>query len=127
MAHLKSYTEKGLTVFADYESEKGEAVENNPHTALLFFWPPLHKQVRIEGKAHKLAEGSLHSDQQMSQAGDGVCWQSSTVVVPPHWGGYLVVPSAFEFWQGQSTRLHDRIAFFKEEGVDIWTVKRLAP
>ena len=130
MVLMKSYAEKGITFFADYESRKGKELEENPHTALLFFWPPLHRQVRIEGKVQKLTEeelaGRFHSRLQTNQTGI-VSWQSATVLNRPHWGGYLVVPSVFEFWQGQSTRLHDRIAFFKEEGAGVWTVKRLAP
>ena len=85
MVHMKSYTEKGLTIFADYKSEKGKELAENPHTALLFFWPPLHKQVRIEGKVQKLSEESFHSCPQMSQNGGAVnvSWQSTTVGTSP--------------------------------------------
>ena len=151
---MKSYTEKGFIFFSNYKSRKGKELAENPHAALLFYWPALHRQVRIEGGVQRLTEEKsaryFHSRPHMSQISATVSQQSAviasreeleaehsemlqkypdesvTIPKPPHWGGYVVEPSVFEFWEGQSAGLHDRTTFFKEKGADVWTVKREA-
>lgn len=152
MVLMKSYSERGFTFFTNYRSRKGRELEENPNAALLFYWPPLHQQVRIEGTVQMLPEEEsteyFHSRPRESQISAVVSPQSEQIPNrgvleakhwelvekddlpiprPQNWGGYLLIPTLFEFWQGQSNRLHDRIVFMKDEGSETWTLKRLAP
>lgn len=147
---LKEVNETGFVFFSNYHSTKGMALENCPFVALTFFWPELERQIRIEGNAQKLPENQsddyFHSRPHTSQLGAWASEQSSViknknillaraamfaakyplhVPRPPHWGGYLVIPHAIEFWQGRPSRLHDRIRyhFFNHS----WSIERLAP
>ena len=153
---MKRYTEKGFTFFSNYNSRKGKELAESPHIALLFYWPPLHRQVRIEGRAHQITEEEsaryFHSRPHMSQISACVSQQSAviasreeleaehsemlrrypdesvTIPKPPHWGGYRVEPSWFEFCEGQSTGLQQqRTTFFKQEGSDDWTMSHHQP
>lgn len=148
---MKKYTEKGFTFFSNYNSRKGKELAENPNAAMLFYWPALHRQVRIEGRVHRIdAEEStryFNSRPHMSQISACVSQQSAVIASreeleaehremlrryppdesvaipkPPHWGGYEVEPFFFEFREGQSTGLQQRITFFNEEGSDVWTV-----
>jgi len=144
---LKEISKEGIVFYTNYKSKKGIEMESNPHVALLFFWIELQKQVRIEGTIIK--NSSKDSDEYFrsrpleSQLGAMASNQSSileskeelnekfnsikdsTPVRPDNWGGYIVQPSYFEFWQGRTNRLHDRISYEKE--VDSWKVNRLSP
>ncbi len=149
---LKGVDKGGFEFYTNYESDKGQEIATNPKVALNFFWPTLERQVRIEGVAQKLSEEEstayFKSRPHGSQLGAWVSPQStiiesrkylenraeelkekypSEVPKPPHWGGYRVMPSKIEFWQGRSSRLHDRFAFVLTEGGQEWTVMRLAP
>ena len=152
---MKSYTEHGFMFFTNYDSRKGKELAENPYASLLFFWPFLHRQVRIEGRVEKVPEEEsrdyFNSRPLQSRISASISPQSSTVssraeleakhkeflekysdegkVIPKpaNWGGFLLVPSMFEFWQGQSNRLHDRIVFSRDSDSDSWTLKRLAP
>ena len=148
---LKAFDEKGFVFFTNYESRKGREVEQNPRGALLFYWPPLDRQVRIEGVLKKVSrEISVRyfsSRPRESRVGAWASTQSSVVAgraeletrfhefekkfaagevpVPPTWGGYSLEPVQFEFWQGRENRLHDRFRYAKSgEG---WTITRLSP
>ena len=149
MVLLKEYSDKGFVFFTNYDSPKGEAIAHNPHVSLLFFWVKQERQVRINGFAHKLSEAdsteyfnsrpygsrigawaSLQSQplsrKELSQRFDDFSAMSpDQVPKPPHWGGYLVVPSKIEFWQGRPSRMHDRLLYNKEN--DKWSMTRLAP
>lgn len=152
MVLLKGFDEGGLVFFTHYSSRKGRELEANPRAALLFHWSPLGRQVRVEGSVERLPEdesdayfstrprgaqlgalASRQSDRLESRAqleerlgeiadelGDG------PVPRPPTWGGYLVVPDAWEFWQHRDDRLHDRFRFEPAAGGG-WAISRLFP
>ena len=148
---LKGFDEHGFVFFTNYESEKGVHLSINPFASLVFFWKELERQVRIEGPCEKIsAEESdlyFHSRPLGSRIGAWASPQSRVIEGrkdlednlktlegrfttediprPPHWGGFVVIPETIEFWQGRSSRLHDRIVYNKgEEG---WSIVRLAP
>ncbi|XP_076855328.1 pyridoxine-5'-phosphate oxidase [Brachyhypopomus gauderio] len=136
---LKSFSDEGFVFFTNYESRKGNELESNPHACLVFYWEPLHRQIRIEGTVEKTPPETsceyFHSRPKGSQIGAVVSQQStvmpdreymrqryaaleekykdSEVPMPDYWGGYIVKPFQIEFWQGQTNRLHDRIVFTK--------------
>ncbi|WP_026764391.1 MULTISPECIES: pyridoxamine 5'-phosphate oxidase [Sediminibacterium] len=149
---LKGYTHDGFVFFTNYESAKGQDLAINPNAALLFFWKELERQIRIEGTVEKIdpadSDAYFHSRPAGSRIGAWVSPQSkvipnraflennynqlvekypdeNAVPRPPHWGGFIVKPESFEFWQGRSSRLHDRLKYTKSsEG---WNRERLAP
>ena len=150
---LKDYDENGFTFFTNYESRKGQEMAENPNVALNFLWKKLHRQVRIEGQVEKLSakesEVYFQSRPRGSQVGAWASPQSGVIEqradlekrvgevqerfagqevlpLPPFWGGYRVVPTAIEFWQGQPSRLHDRFFYEKQENGE-WGISRLAP
>jgi pyridoxamine 5'-phosphate oxidase len=148
---LKDWSEKGFTFFTNYQSQKGKALQQHPKAALLFFWSALERQIRIEGKVEKvekaLSEQYFHSRPLDSQIGawsspqsqiipnrtvleDNVAkyskaFDSKEIPLPEHWGGFRLVPTSFEFWQGRSNRLHDRIEYVLDGNQ--WQKHRLAP
>lgn len=148
---LKGFDERGFTFFTNYQSNKGQEMIGNNKVALVFCWLELQRQVRIEGTVSKIsAEESdiyFHSRPYGSQIGAHASPQSKTlqsreelereyahfeelfskepIMRPEHWGGFIVNPSKIEFWQGRSSRLHDRFVFFKQS--DLWQFNRLAP
>jgi pyridoxamine 5'-phosphate oxidase len=148
---LKGYTPEGFIFFTNYDSNKGKEITANPNVAMNFFWKELERQVRITGTIKKIsAEESaeyFHSRPLGSQVGAWASPQSQiipnrdfleknfaeqtekykegTVPLPSHWGGYIVHPTQVEFWQGRSSRLHDRIRYSFENHQ--WTKQRLAP
>jgi pyridoxamine 5'-phosphate oxidase len=147
---LKSFSKKGFVFYTNYESRKGKQMKHNDQVALLFWWQ--QRQIRIEGKVKKLsraeAEIYFHARPKGSQIGASISPQSrvipsrivleenykstekqfkgKTIPLPKYWGGYVVVPELFEFWQGRMSRLHDRIQYTKA-GREKWTMERLAP
>lgn len=148
---LRGIDERGLVFFTNYESDKGRALDSNPRAELLFVWLEVHRQVRAAGTVVRLpsAESDVYfaSRPRHSQIGAWASPQSAVVpdraeldrqvaeveqqfegrVVPrpPHWGGYRVEPEVWEFWQGRSDRLHDRIRYRRQE--EDWIRERLAP
>ncbi|HRZ42242.1 MAG TPA: pyridoxamine 5'-phosphate oxidase [Bacteroidales bacterium] len=148
---LKDFSNEGFTFFTNYHSRKGEEIAINPKVALLFLWLPLERQVRIEGQAVRLPDadsesyfrsrpegsrlGAWASEQSRVIAGRETLeerlqyfrttWAGNEIPRPPHWGGYRVIPSYFEFWQGRDNRLHDRFSY-TPEGTH-WRIDRLAP
>ncbi|MNX99238.1 Pyridoxine/pyridoxamine 5'-phosphate oxidase [compost metagenome] len=148
---LKGYDENGFVFYTNYESKKGQDIVENPQAALVFFWPELERQVRIEGVVSKVdAQTSadyFHSRPAGSQIGAMASPQSKVlqsresleeqvaeltrayegkeIPRPLHWGGYLVEPAHLEFWQGRPSRLHDRIVYDLVDGS--WIINRLAP
>lgn len=149
---LKGITETGIQFFTNYDSNKGQQIASNPHAAATFHWPWLGRQVRMEGAIGKTdratSEAYFHSRPRGSQIGAMVSRQSSEIgsreeleqmqgeleskfegreiPLPENWGGYHIVPTRVEFWQGRLNRLHDRIVFVKGDQGN-WTKKRLAP
>jgi pyridoxamine 5'-phosphate oxidase len=148
---LKGYNEEGFVFFTNYTSHKGNQIEHNQHVSLLFFWKELERQVRIEGIASKIAAeesdayfnsrpvgsqlGAWASPQSQKIADRDILnqelekvsaqFQEQEIPRPPHWGGYRVQPTSIEFWQGRSSRLHDRILY--EQVDQSWQISRLAP
>ncbi|OYU96824.1 MAG: pyridoxamine 5'-phosphate oxidase [Bacteroidetes bacterium B1(2017)] len=149
---LKALEPKGFVFFTNYDSNKGKQIHRNPYGALVFFWPELQRQVRIEGIIVKNTEADsdeyFYSRPIESQIGAHASPQSSPIesrteleenykrlqeifkteplIRPRHWGGFVLEPTLYEFWQGRSSRLHDRFQFSQnEEGK--WLSVRLAP
>ena len=148
---IKEVNEKGFIFFTNYESEKGNQIKNNNSVCLLFYWHDLERQVRINGKAIKIAEEDSNNyfskRPRLSQIAAQISKQSAVIdfnkdyqselshiirkfenqdiIKPNNWGGYLVKPIEFEFWQGRSSRLHDRLKYKKED--NFWLKERLAP
>ncbi len=150
---LKGFDENGFVFYTNYESRKGDEMANNPHAALLFCWLDLERQIRIEGSVAKItqqeSEQYFHSRPKGSQIGAWASPQSQIIdnravleekeaalaqqyrdadqlPLPPHWGGYVVRPDYFEFWQGRESRLHDRIVYVQDNHGQ-WKLERLAP
>jgi pyridoxamine 5'-phosphate oxidase len=149
---LKHFTYEGFVFYTNYESEKGKALEFNPNVCLSFFWHTLERQVIIKGVAEKTAP--YISDQYFNSRPEGsklgaivspqsqvipsrefletnlknleATFENKEISRPDHWGGYLIKPQSVEFWQGRPNRLHDRIRFVIENGID-WKMERLAP
>jgi pyridoxamine 5'-phosphate oxidase len=148
---LKGFDADGFVFFTNYDSRKGSELAANPAVALHFGWYPLQRQVRIEGTAEQVApsisEAYFATRPRGSQVGAWASAQSSEVDSlaaltesyraaearfdgedvprPEHWGGYRVRPELIEFWQGQPSRMHDRLAY--ERAGDGWRIRRLAP
>lgn len=148
---LKGMDDTGFVFYTNYESRKGAELAANPQGALLFFWKEIERQIRIEGSIEKVSrEESAEYFQSRPEGSRLGAWAShqSTVLanraaieeqyaqiaaqyadgnipLPDYWGGYRLLPHYFEFWQGRSNRLHDRVQYdLTEKG---WTISRLSP
>lgn len=148
---LKDYDVNGFTFFTNYASAKGNELAHNHHAAVNFFWKELQRQVRIEGIIKKvdetLSNEYFNSRPEGSKIGAWASPQSQVIASreiletniakysqqfcnniprPKHWGGYVLQPTYFEFWQGRSNRLHDRLAYTLVQHNN-WKIERLAP
>lgn len=148
--YLKELIDGKLVFYTNYNSKKGQDIEINTKVSMLFFWPQSSRQIRVQGECTKVAstvsDDYFASRPRGSQIGAWASHQSETLTTrdeledrvkeyeakfegevprPPHWGGYEVKPTRFEFWQGRPSRLHDRIVFSEENG--IWMLERLNP
>jgi len=148
---LKEFSSNGFTFFTNYISKKGKNLTENSSAALLFFWAELERQVRVEGIIKKIsrAESKKYFDTRPidSRLAAWTSEQSKTIPgrdyldakfqifkrefegkqipLPPDWGGFILVPEYFEFWQGRESRLHDRICYKKLKSK--WKIFRLSP
>lgn len=149
MVLLKKYSRSGFVFFSNYNSHKGKQLDENNKAALLFFWPKTMRQVRIEGSVKKIASSesdeyfksrpreSMASSALSSQSRElpsreifdasvkRLCEGADEIKRPEHWGGYIVEPVLFEFWQGGINRAHDRFRFTVKDSQ--WKVERLYP
>ncbi len=150
---LKGIDEGGFLFYTNYESDKAKQLAENPRAALVFNWLELHRQVRIEGEVEKvskaIAEAYFQSRPKGSQIGAYASPQSQVIPdrkvleqnveqlilkykeqealpIPKHWGGYRVKPHKIEFWQGRTSRLHDRFRYTLQAD-NLWRTERLAP
>lgn len=147
---LKEFSDQGFTFFTNYESKKGRQIAENSKVSLVFFWKELQRQVCIEGIAEKIDEAASDAYFQSRPYGSRIgAWSSpqsriiasrdvleeneanykkiypEAVPKPPHWGGYVIKPETIEFWQGRSSRLHDRIVYTLVDNQ--WKIFRVAP
>jgi pyridoxamine 5'-phosphate oxidase len=148
---LKDVDDRGFVFFTNYNSHKGQELTNNPQAAIVFLWTELERQVRIQGRVEKIAPAEsdeyFYSRPPGSRLGAWASNQSEVVADrsvldqqladleakyanqeiprPEHWGGFRVMPTMIEFWQGRSSRLHDRLRYRSINGA--WVIDRLSP
>jgi pyridoxamine 5'-phosphate oxidase len=151
MVLLKGADERGFSFYTGYVSRKAAELDSNPRAALLFYWDPLGRQVRIEGSVERVPEEEsdayFATRPRGAQLAASASRQSSVlanreeldarvieldrdytgreVPRPEHWGGYRLLPDTYEFWQHREDRLHDRLRYRREDGG--WTIERLSP
>ena len=148
---LKEFNRNGFTWFTNYNSKKGRDLSSNPYAAITFFWVELERQIRIEGKVKKISKlqnDNYFKTRPLKSRIGAISSEQSNVIKnrddldrrfkkiesisgnnptrPAHWGGYLLKPNSVEFWQGRSSRLHDRILYIKNN-FNKWETKRLQP
>lgn len=149
---LKGFDDAGFRFYTNYESRKGAALAANPQAALVFWWEPIERQVRVTGPVTRLdpavsdayferrsrgsrlgahaspqsrpLAGRAELEQRLAEA--EARFREREVPRPGHWGGYLVSPEAIEFWQARRSRLHDRLRYVRDEQAG-WRLQRLAP
>jgi len=150
---VRGFDDDGLTFFGNYNSAKGQQLDANPVASAVFPWIGLHRQVRVRGTVEMLprheSDAYFASRPRDSQLGAWASPQSEVingrevlnerhaefaekfagieVLRPPHWGGWLLVPDVFEFWQGRPNRLHDRFRYRRDDATQDWVIERLAP
>jgi len=148
---LKGFDDRGFVFYTNYQSRKGKELSENPRACLLFYWPQLWRQVRIEGEVQKISATESEKYFQSRPLGSKLgAWASNQSEVvdrretlearfaelqkrfgedvprPEHWGGYRLKPNSIEFWQGRDNRLHDRLRYRLEEDGS-WLIERLGP
>jgi pyridoxamine 5'-phosphate oxidase len=152
MVLLKNFDQRSFVFYTNYKSHKGQELADNPQAALVFWWAELERQVRIEGRVEKVSDHEsdeyFHSRPLNSRLGAWVSEQSQVIKSrevlelrlqelkteyenqdvprPPHWGGFRVIPTIIEFWQGRPSRLHDRLNYCRLDDGS-WYIERLSP
>ncbi len=154
MVLLKGVDDRGFEFFTNYDSRKAAELDTNPHAALILHWAVLERQIRIEGPVVRMTEaesfeyfrtrprgsriGAWASEQSQPLTGRGDLEAKvkeiearfegkEEIPLPPFWGGYRLVPSRIEFWQGRVSRLHDRWVFTRPDEAGDWTTEQLQP
>lgn len=149
---LKGVKDDGFVFYTNYNSKKASDIAVNPNVSLCIFWPELERQIRINGICEKITKSEsekyfrsrpyesqigawasvqsalIPNRQELQSAYDVLCSKypdAESVPFPDHWGGYRVIPTYFEFWQGRASRLHDRYAYELTENQ--WSASRLSP
>lgn len=151
MLLLKGFGAEGFVFYTNYESRKARELSHNPYAAMVFHWAVLQRQVRVEGAVERLSREASYAYFRTRPRGSRVgAWASHQSAVlkgrseleervrhyerefegrdiplPPYWGGYRLIPERIEFWQGRVNRLHERLAFMREDGG--WRAERLYP
>jgi pyridoxamine 5'-phosphate oxidase len=150
MVLVKRFDERGFVFHTNYESRKGRELSGNPRAALLFHWAPLGRQVRIEGSVRRTSRAESEdyfrtrpyrgrlgawvspqsrpiADRELleSAVADAAAQYGAEPPLPPHWGGFVVRPRAYEFWQHRDDRLHDRFRYRRSRSG--WALERLGP
>jgi pyridoxamine 5'-phosphate oxidase len=151
MVLLKDADERGFVFHSSYEGRKARELAQNPHGALLFYWQEPGRQVRIEGAVERVEQSESEAYfRTRPRGGQLAAWASTQsevigsreelearfravqgeyegreVPLPPHWGGFRLVPDSYEFWEHRDNRLHDRFRYRRERGG--WTIERLSP
>lgn len=151
MVLLKKYDQRGFVFYTNYQSQKGRELAENPQASMVIYWNDLLRQVRMTGRVEKTTEEEsasyFHSRLRGSQIGAWASDQDAVVAsrdelmkkyeayqqkfdgaevpLPPHWGGYRLIPDEIEFWQARTYRLHDRFRYMQTGGV--WSWVRLSP
>ncbi|HEY1582203.1 MAG TPA: pyridoxamine 5'-phosphate oxidase [Chthoniobacterales bacterium] len=150
---LKGFDQRGFVFFTNYESGKGRELAANPQAAFAVYWVQLERQIRVTGRVERTSREEsaayFHDRPRGSQLGAWVSRQSEvidarrildarlaemterfadseSIELPPHWGGYRLIPATIEFWQGRANRLHDRFRYSRD-GNGSWRIERLAP
>jgi pyridoxamine 5'-phosphate oxidase len=149
---LRGADARGMVFFSNYASRKGRELAANPYAALVLYWAPLERQIRIEGsvtlldaaesdayfagrpRGHRLGAWASPQSAVIADRADiearmeryAASYADADIPRPPYWGGYRVAPSRFEFWQGRPSRMHDRIVYRRDES-STWRIERLAP
>jgi pyridoxamine 5'-phosphate oxidase len=149
---LKGFDTAGFRFYTNYASRKGTALAADPRAALVFWWEPLERQVRITGRAARLdaaasddyfarraraSQLGVHASAQSRRLSGRAELEQRLAEVeshfaereiprPPYWGGYVLAPETIEFWQARHSRLHDRLRYY-QDGYDNWRIERLAP
>lgn len=150
---LRNVSSGGLTFFTNYASKKGQDIDKNSNASVLFFWKEMERQVRIQGRLNflppEISDEYFESRPFESKVGATVSKQSAVVknreIIdklfknalkkfelknvprPKNWGGYVLIPTKFEFWQGRNDRLHDRVQYVLDKNKEKWTIQRLMP
>jgi pyridoxamine 5'-phosphate oxidase len=149
---LKGVDQRGFVFYTNYDSRKGQELAENPQAALVFYWPEQERQVCVAGEVSLVppaeSDAYFHSRPRGSQLGAcasqqsavvrdraaleakwnqvEACYAGQEIPRPPHWGGYLLCPARFEFWQGRPNRLHDRFRYTRQPD-NTWLIERLSP
>ena len=149
---LRGFDERGLVFFTDYQSQKGQELEENPRAALVFYWRELDRQIRVSGSVNTVSRRESEKYFRSRPVGSQLAALASNqgeiipnrqklegkykqlmetfrhkqIPLPPFWGGFRLSPDWFEFWQGRPNRLHDRLRYTQcsDEG---WKIERLSP
>jgi pyridoxamine 5'-phosphate oxidase len=152
MVLLKEVDERGFVFYTNYDSQKGRELAENPRAALVFYWHPLSRQVRVVGEVSRVTREESLAYFQQRPVGARVSALASrqsqvlpsrealeqrvaeltaqhadgNIPLPDDWGGYRLAPHVFEFWQGRPSRLHDRLRYTRQPD-GVWAIERLSP
>ena len=152
MVLLKGFDAQGFVFYTNYDSQKGRELTANPRAALVFYWPALHRQVRVAGEVSPVSRGEsenyfrsrpvgarlsalasrqsrvIPSRESLEQHVTELAAQypDENIPLPDDWGGYRLAPHTLEFWQGRPNRLHDRLRYTRQP-LGVWVVERLSP